>query len=326
MDRSCDEVVCSVSYTIFLMECLGNLSSLFEVLDKRANIFQRNLSWKRTWALTLLTHGRAFGAVEAYFSRVLDGELGLAPQSTFGRILGYLVLGMKNNGFSGQRTSSKICKIHSSKLSQQPRELVCFIRSYLAEDENKVILRVSIDSPSRSIDTQGLGQYRYPKASIDTYKLSIDTDGLSIGARLGSVSSDYRIPYISSSRPYGHASPSPPKWSSPPSGMLKTNFDASFDDLTKTSVVGISIRDSNGLIMGASTHPPLFQIQKQLEPKHVQTVLNTHEFGFQKAIFEAHLLAKMGRNFPSNMFWVEEAPAEVEAAATHDRWWVDPPD
>ncbi|KAK8980790.1 hypothetical protein V6N11_047921 [Hibiscus sabdariffa] len=71
---------------------------------------------------------------------------------------------------------------------------------------------------------------------------------------------------------------------------------------------------------------------------HISPIIHNVQYltsGFESLTFNfvrrslnpvAHSLAQLGWSFPMCMVWIEEAPHEVDALLSSDRWWVDPPD
>ncbi|KAE8659488.1 hypothetical protein F3Y22_tig00116962pilonHSYRG00524 [Hibiscus syriacus] len=78
------------------------------------------------------------------------------------------------------------------------------------------------------------------------------------------------------------------RWSPPPTNLVKTNFDASFDLSSKSSISGIIIRNNEGLTMAASSIPN----QNIPNPEAAeawaceQAVCLTRDLGFRSAIVE----------------------------------------
>ncbi|KAK8975405.1 hypothetical protein V6N11_057499 [Hibiscus sabdariffa] len=184
------------------------------------------------------------------------------------------------------------------------------------------------------------------------------------------IKASYELHDLQSGHPIAH-------WQSPPVGTVKTNFDAGFNSSNKSSVSGIIIRDSEGLVLASSTYPNNFISDPEVAEACAceQAVALTAELGFRRAIIEgdaisviskmkstksdrshispivhnvqylktgfvsltfnfvrrslnsvAHSLAQLDWSFPMRMVWIEEAPHEVDALLSSDRWWVDPPD
>ncbi|KAL4297303.1 hypothetical protein GQ457_12G022320 [Hibiscus cannabinus] len=87
-------------------------------------------------------------------------------------------------------------------------------------------------------------------------------------------------------------------WIPPPVDFVKVNFDAGYNKFNKTSVAGIIIRNSDGLILAASTCPSSHVPSPEVAEAHAcdQAVSLTRDLGFQKAIFEGdalHIIKKV---------------------------------
>jgi hypothetical protein len=80
----------------------------------------------------------------------------------------------------------------------------------------------------------------------------------------------------------------PKKWSPPPVGVIKVNWDASINVVKDWVGLGIIARDSNGLCMGAKC----ITIRARTDPKTaefmatLQVVKFSKEVGFGDVIFE----------------------------------------
>ncbi|KAK8517445.1 hypothetical protein V6N12_016296 [Hibiscus sabdariffa] len=81
-------------------------------------------------------------------------------------------------------------------------------------------------------------------------------------------------------------------WIPPPVDFVKVNFDVGYNNFNKTSVAGIIIRNSDGLILAASTCPSSHVPSPEVAEAHAcdQAVSLTRDLGFQKAIFEGDAL------------------------------------
>lgn len=126
-------------------------------------------------------------------------------------------------------------------------------------------------------------------------------------------------------------------WRLPESGFIKLNFDSSFQAQEKKSISGVIARNEMGLIIGACTYPHFniadaFVAEAQF---YEQAVRFAQELGFHRIQIEgdslmiikrlhsfhnvkreanaaAHVLAREGRRFSEERFWVEEASELVE--------------
>ncbi|KAK8556712.1 hypothetical protein V6N13_064724 [Hibiscus sabdariffa] len=121
-------------------------------------------------------------------------------------------------------------------------------------------------------------------------------------------------------------------WSPPAPGIIKFNFDTSFNSPTKEAFSGIIARNSSGLNMAVCLiHHSGINDAFIAEAKACESVVNsTIELGF-RSIHEitfshvggrgneaAHALVKVNHHFQLPRYWIEEASSEVEQVALPD--------
>ncbi|MBA0855448.1 hypothetical protein Goshw_014095 [Gossypium schwendimanii] len=88
---------------------------------------------------------------------------------------------------------------------------------------------------------------------------------------------------------------------------MKTNFDAAFDQGTKSATVGILVRNNEGFVMATCTYP----FEHMVYSTAAETCTQVNK--------EAHLLAEEGRRHVLPRIWVEELPREVKVEGEKNR-------
>ncbi|KAL4281751.1 hypothetical protein GQ457_03G032150 [Hibiscus cannabinus] len=83
------------------------------------------------------------------------------------------------------------------------------------------------------------------------------------------------------------------RWSPPAIGLIKANFDASFDIGSLSSVSGIIVRNEEGLIMAAGIYPNRFVANPELAEAVAceQTLIFLKDLGFRRAVVEGDSLS-----------------------------------
>ncbi|KAL4278344.1 hypothetical protein GQ457_03G025260 [Hibiscus cannabinus] len=86
-------------------------------------------------------------------------------------------------------------------------------------------------------------------------------------------------------------------WQPPPVGSVKTNFDVGFNSSNKSSVSGIIIRDSEGLVLASSTYPNNFISDPAVAEARAceQAVALTTKLGFRRAIVEGDAISVISK-------------------------------
>ncbi|KAG8481439.1 hypothetical protein CXB51_026235 [Gossypium anomalum] len=124
-------------------------------------------------------------------------------------------------------------------------------------------------------------------------------------------------------------------WKPPDLRFIKLNFDASYNVVLKTYISRILARDEMGQIMVlVLTDMLIFQMLLLLRPEHLNEQSSLRlTLGFdmfrlkgihypsackKEANVAAHVLAKEGRRFSEERYWVEEAPEVVERMTAVD--------
>ncbi|KAK8694332.1 hypothetical protein V6N13_071886 [Hibiscus sabdariffa] len=88
-----------------------------------------------------------------------------------------------------------------------------------------------------------------------------------------------------------------PRWTPPRSGIIKANFDASIDAARHSSVAGIVLRNSEGLIMGAGTFPfPHVSNVEMAEARACEKAVSLcKDLGFRNVVIEGDALTVINK-------------------------------
>ncbi|KAL4593843.1 hypothetical protein ACB092_M009600 [Castanea dentata] len=117
-------------------------------------------------------------------------------------------------------------------------------------------------------------------------------------------------------RPTPSATPLPPQWTPPVSGVFKANVDgAVFKDIS-SAVIGVILWDDKGNVIGALSqriYAPLRPLEAEAKAMEA-AMLFARDMGNKPA----HLLVQHAKYVSDFKAWVEETPSFIEAAIASD--------